>query len=54
MCDVNDSLAAAEKLAEKDKRDYMYSVGIDIDRVRAYYHTVVYIERMFRMTLRKP
>lgn len=45
--DVRDCLDACSKLKDSDKKDYMYSLGIDYDRINKYYGIVTNLDQLF-------
>jgi O-methyltransferase involved in polyketide biosynthesis len=41
VTDVADALQACQTMSERNRRDYMYGLGIDYDRVMKYYMMVL-------------
>ena len=48
LADVQDSLDASHKLSLADKQTYMYSHGIDMDRVTKYFDIVQNLEKQMK------
>lgn len=48
LSDVDGALEASRGMLERDRRSYMASLGIDLDRVRKYYDVVRRLEEAAR------
>lgn len=46
--EVQESLDATRGLPQIDRKEYMYSVGIDFDKVKMYYDQVLEFERLYK------
>lgn len=51
--DIEDSIVTTRQMSRESRRDYMYSHGIDYDRVEQYYDIVCKLERLYTMPDKK-
>lgn len=49
VLDVADALQAAVRMTPKQQKEYLYSQGIDYDRVMTYYIDVIKLNKMLKM-----
>lgn len=45
--DIEDAIEASDHMKPCQKKQYFYSLGINLEHVRKYYHTIQALERQF-------